>query len=145
MIKTFRHKIALILLIFSFFGFLDATYLTIKHFNGSSLICNITSGCNTVLSSSYSEVFGIPVALGGAFYYLIIFILVIAFLDTKKDKILNLVSKLTIAGLFASIYFVYLQVIVLKSICQYCMLSAITSSLLFITGMVYLYKNRKKD
>ena len=142
--QTFKHKIAILFLVFSFIGFLDASYLAIKHFNGSTLICNITSGCNTVLASSYSEIFGIPVALGGALYYLTVFVLVVAFLDTKKDKILDFISKFAVAGLLASTYFVYLQVVVLKSICQYCMLSAITSTLLFITGIVYLVKNKQK-
>ena len=143
--KSLKHKIAILFLIFSFLGFLDAAHLTIRHYNGSTVICGITSGCNTILSSNYSTIFGVPVALGGALYYLIVFILTVAFLDTKKDKILNLIAKFSVTGLLASIYFVYLQLFIIKSICQYCMLSAITSTLLFITGMFYLVKNKQKN
>lgn len=124
-------------------GFTDATYLTIKHYNGSDLSCGLTGGCNEVTSSEYSTVFGIPVALGGALYYLAIFLSTVLYFDNKKDIWTKILQWLPIAGLLASAWFVYLQLYVIHAICQYCMASAATSTLLFILGMSLLYQSKK--
>ena len=124
-------------------GFIDATYLTIKHYTQGEITCSITNGCDVVTSSIYSEIFGIPVALLGALFYLTMVVAMIAYLDRKNEKILRLASCFTIAGLLASIYFVSLPAFVLHAWCQYCIGSAITSTTLFVFGMIYLYHQRK--
>jgi len=128
----------MLFLAFSLLGFIDATYLTIKHFSGEAITCNLTHGCDVVTSSVYSEVFGIPLALAGALYYILIFLLAIYYFDTKKQLVLTYISLLTPIGLLASAYFTYIQAFVLHAWCQYCIGSAITSTFLFIIGMVYL-------
>lgn len=140
----------------SLLGFLDASYLTIKHFVGTPLPCSILRGCEEVTTSQYSVIGGIPVALLGAIYYLAIFVLVLLFLNGKlfssgvnsgtpenQDKSLKLVARLTVIGLIASLWFIYLQVFVIKAICLYCMFSAFTSITLFILGIIVLKFNRK--
>ncbi len=136
---SFQKKIAILFLIVSLLGFIDATYLTIKHFSGEAITCSLTNGCDAVTNSVYSEIFGIPLALAGALYYLLIFLLAIYYFDTKKQIILKNISFLTPIGLIASAYFTYIQAFILHAWCQYCIGSAITSSLLFLTGMIYLY------
>jgi uncharacterized membrane protein len=135
--------IPIIMLVISILGFADASYLTIGHLRGIAPSCGVLKGCETVTSSSYSEIFGIPVALGGSFYYLFVFILSIAYLDTKKEQLIQFASILTPLGLAASIWFVYLQIVVLKTICLYCMWSALFSTVLFTLGMTVLYKIKK--
>lgn len=131
-------------LVVSFLGFADAAYLTIKHYDGSELACGPSGGCNIVTTSAYSEIFGIPVSLLGALYYITVFFLAIAYADKKNPAILKGISYLTITGLLASLYFVSIQLFVLKTICYYCMVSAGTSTLLFITGMTHLYLQKKR-
>jgi len=131
-------------LFFSAVGFADATYLVVKHFSGGPILCGDSGGCDVVTTSVYSTIFGIPVALLGALYYLTVFLLVIGYIDKKKEQLLTLASWFTWAGLVASIYFVILQLFVIGDICRYCMGSAATSTLLFITGMVYLVMQKKK-
>ncbi len=138
-----NKKCALIFLILAIFGFADATYLTLKHFSGTAITCSLTHGCDEVTNSSYSEVFGIPVALFGALFYLTVILLSVYFFDKGKEVVLQLISKLTWFGLGAAIYFTYIQAFILHAWCQYCIGSALTSTLLFITGMTYLYKNKK--
>lgn len=116
-------------------GFSDATYLTIAHYTGASVLCTIVHGCDTVIKSSYATLYGIPVALFGMLYYVTVIALGIAYFDTKKTLFLFILSSLTIVGLLASIWFVFLQVAVIKAICLYCMISATTSSLLFLLGV----------
>lgn len=129
-------------IIVSFVGFLDSGYLTISHFTGAELNCSILKGCDTVTTSKYSEVLGIPVALFGMLFYLTVLIGSLLYVDTKNPKIFKFIQPLTVLGFLASLYFVFLQFFVIKAICQYCMLSALTSTLLFIVGLFYL-KSKK--
>lgn len=127
-------------LIVSAFGFADATYLTTQHYLGLPVACSILEGCEQVTTSPYSLIFGIPIALLGSLFYLTILILSVIYLDSKKIKFLNLITKITPFGFLASLYFVYLQVFVIKAICLWCMGSAITSTLLFIFSLVFLLR-----
>ena len=136
----------------SFLGFLDASYLTVKHFVGTPLPCSVLHGCEEVTTSQYSVIGGIPVALLGAVYYLAIFILILSVLRrnmfsssgaenvalANEDKLLNLTVRLTVIGLLASLWFIYLQLFVIKAICLYCMFSAFTSITLFVFGIIVL-------
>lgn len=134
-LNRLRH-LATFMLVVSLLGFADATYLTVEHFRGVLPNCSVIHGCSIVLTSPYAEVFGIPVALGGSLYYLAIFFGCFLFLDTKKDKILVFTARLTVCGILASAYFFFVQAFVLHSWCQYCIGSIITSSLLFLTGLI---------
>lgn len=128
--------LAVSFLIASAVGFADATYLAAKHFLGTPVACSLLEGCEQVTSSPYAVIFGVPVALLGAFYYLAILILTVAYLDSRKLRLLKLASYLTWFGFSASLYFVYLQIFVIKAICLYCVVSAFTSTLLFIFGII---------
>lgn len=131
-------------MVVSFSGFMDALYLSIQHFRGLPIICTILEGCNKVASSIYAEILNIPVAYIGVAYYLLIFLMALWFLASKSRNIFHLMSGFTIVGFLASIWFVYLQVFVIKAICFYCMISALTSTLLFILGLYYLVSHYKK-
>lgn len=126
----------------SFLGFLDATYLTAQHFLGAIPPCVITTGCETVLTSEHNNIFGIPVALLGSLYYISLFLLAVFYLDTKQVRIIRLAAYLSPLGFLASLYFVYLQLFVLKEICPYCMVSALTSTTLFILGIFIIRSSR---
>ena len=122
----------------SLIGFLDATYLTIQHYQGASLRCFELSHCDEVTSSRYAVIGGIPIALVGALYYLSILLLTVAYLDTKSIRLLTIIPLLTIVGFLASLVLVYLQVFVIHAICLYCMLSALISTALFIFTIIFL-------
>lgn len=132
--------VPIVMLIVALIGFADATYLAIEHLRGVSPNCSILAGCEVVTSSKYSEIFGIPVALGGSVYYLSVFLLLVAYLDTKKIYFFRLVTLLTPLGLLASAWFVFLQLGILKAICIYCMGSAISSTVLFVLATVAVRK-----
>ena len=130
--------------IVAFLGFLDATYLTMSHFTGAQLYCGVEDTCSIVTSSKYATVFGIPVALGGSLYYLAVLILSLLVLDKRSKKLAKVLGLITIAGLLASGWFVFVQLVLLEAICYYCMVSAGTSSILFVLGMVLLSRLRKE-
>ncbi len=132
---TFLFAVAVI-------GFVDASYLAVEHYINRIPPCAIGS-CETVLTSSFATVAGIPVALAGALYYLIILVLLMIYLDTKKESMLRGTLIFTTAGFLASIYFFILQAFVIHAFCQYCLVSALTSTILFITSVYIFYKYNK--
>lgn len=126
-------------IIFGFIGFLDAAYLTIEHYRQGILSCYIFKGCDKVLTSEYSEVLGLPTAMLGAVYYLLILLIAVFYLDTKNKTALNILKIFPSAGLLASLWLVYVQLFIIEAICFYCMISALTSTILFILS-IFLIK-----
>jgi len=135
-------SLVLIFLLLALLGFLDAAYLTIGHYQNTEVYCPITGQCETVLNSRYAAIGGVPVALLGAVYYLALLILTLIYLDSGRINALRLAIALTWAGFTASLVFVWLQLFVINAICFYCMVSATTSTLLFILGLI-LFKKLK--
>ena len=111
-------------------GLADAIYLTVKHISGGIVPCTITSGCEQVLNSSYATIAGIPLAALGALAYFTAFSIAIlgAFGNAQARKLLFWVVLLMF--LF-SIWLFYLQAFVLQAFCQFCLLSAGVTLLLF--------------
>lgn len=119
----------------AFIGFLDALYLTVNHYAGAELNCFEFSDCNAVTQSKYSEVFGIPLSLLGVLYYLTVLLSSLLYIDKGIKKLLTLIAIITPLGFLFSLFFMYLQVFVIGSICAYCTFSACTSTLLFIFAL----------
>jgi uncharacterized membrane protein len=127
-------------------GFIDATYLAVEHFKGQIPPCSLVSGCESVLSSSYSEFYGIPVSLfGSVFYFLILLGTSLYFFEGKKEIFLRFPLLLTPFGFLASLWFVYLQAFVIKSFCQYCLVSAFTSTALFVMAFLVFIRYSGED
>jgi len=134
-------KIVIVLFIIALIGFTDASFLTIEHFRNVIPPCT-TAGCETVLTSPYSTMFGIPVALLGMVYYLLISIGLFAHIEGKHEPSLRAVLLVTIVGFVMSIWFVGAQAFLIHSWCQYCLVSATISTLLFGSSIYVLKKYR---
>jgi len=138
------------LVVFALIGFCDATYLTIDHYQNVAPPCFVGS-CEVVLTSAYSTVAGIPVSIFGVAYYLFVLIALFTFINSTTDPVTgkknvrayHAALAVTPIGFLASLYFFILQAFVLHHFCQYCLLSATTSTLLFITA-ICLYLRRKR-
>lgn len=133
------------MLFVSIAGFADATYLSVKHFTGASIPCTITHGCDIVTKSAYAEIFGIPVALLGSAFYLTIFAFVFLAMDNKNTRLLQYAGRFTAVGLLASLWFLAAQAFLIKAFCQWCLVSAATSTMLFVLGYVVLPWALKKE
>ncbi|MFZ2681598.1 MAG: vitamin K epoxide reductase family protein [Patescibacteria group bacterium] len=127
--------LAISMLAVSFLGFIDATYLTVSRFTGASLPCTLTHACDTVTRSEYSVILGIPVVILGMAYYLSVFFGSYLYLEYRSRLYFKITAAMTVFGFLFSAWFVYVQLGILQAICQYCMLSALTSTILFIQGM----------
>lgn len=139
---NWRSSITIAFLIIAFLGFFDAAYLTAEHYLTLPLPCTITKGCDIVTSSSYSMLGPIPVALVGALYYMTAFFLMIIYRETKDNTFLMATTALTGVGVLASAWFVYVQAALLHAFCQYCILSAIFTVILFLISTTLLKYSR---
>ena len=125
-------------LIVSFLGFLDAGYLSAKYYLGSPVKCAILAGCETVTSSDYAVIGGVPIALIGSIYYLLVFFLTLLYLDNGNKSALFAAAIISASGFIISLGLLYIQLAVLDAVCLYCLLSLATSTLLFINGLTLL-------
>jgi uncharacterized membrane protein len=116
-------------------GLVDAIYLTIEHVTGQSVRCTIVAGCSEVLSSSYAVVAGIPLAMIGAAAYFTVFSLatLAAFGYRVADTLL---TPLIVAMFLVSLWLIYLQAFVIHAFCQFCLLSAAITLLLFVVVLM---------
>jgi len=136
------------LLLLSIAGLIDSTYLTWEHFNNVVPPCTINhflpilSNCGEVLRSSYSVIFGIPLALTGIIQYGLILIIVLLIIYKKNLLFCFWLICQALIGTLASLYFMYLQIFIIKSICFYCTLSALISFTIFFLAYKKLIKER---
>ncbi|MDO8497706.1 MAG: quinone-dependent dihydroorotate dehydrogenase [bacterium] len=127
-------------------GLIDSIYLTYEHYSRIILPCSTSiffSDCGKVLQSSYSTVFGIPLALFGIFYYCFLLISSLFILATNNRKGIYTLIILTTIGFVTSLYLVFLQIFIIKAICLYCMVSALISTSLFIIVQIVFSRERK--
>ena len=127
--------LSIILIVLALIGFFDSAYLSAEHYLGGTPPCFLGSGCEEVTTSRYSIMFGIPVALFGVFYYFILFFLGVYGLEHAKKRNWKLIFLVSSLGLIFSMYFVSLQLFVIKAICLYCMISAVTTTIIFIISL----------
>ena len=102
-------------------GLLISAYLTWTHFAGLTPVCTGSGeGCQTVQSSRYASLLGIPVALLGLVAYGGLVFSVA--LWTEMGIYLGFLISLV--GTLFSIYLTYLEVFVIGALCQWCLASA---------------------
>jgi uncharacterized membrane protein len=123
--------------ILSLLGLLDAAYLALERITGSPLACPIGGGCETVQSSSYAVLFGVPVAFIGVAGYALLF--GVAMLSLQTDHLGGvpldtLLLALASVALLAGIYFMYLQIAVIGAICFWCAIAALLDLLIWVAA-----------
>jgi len=136
--------IPIILIILALIGFADAAYLTIEHYQNEIPPCTI-GGCETVLTSQYAEIAGLPVSLFGAKYYLTLLIILFIYLDSKKEIFLRIPLLLSTLGALASLSLMFIMFFIIKSFCLYCTISAIVSLTIFIISIYAIAKSRNNQ
>ncbi len=128
-------KLPLLAAVVALIGLADAIYLTIKHYTGEAVPCSIVEGCEQVLTSSYAEIAGIPLAIFGAAAYFVAFALaILAAFGNVRAWILFGVQAVLMTIFTA--WLVYLQAFVIEAFCQFCLLSAGTTLTLFIIYLI---------
>jgi len=133
----YRQTIALLALV----GLFVALYLWLHALGfGGPLKCG-TGECETVQTSQYAVLFGLPVAFYGVLGYLAI--LVVALLALRPAALLEakwnqLVVGLATAGVLFTSYLTYLELFVIHAICRWCVGSAVIITAIWIVALFSL-------
>lgn len=141
--KKWHQVLLIIVLLITIIGLADSGYLSFKESTHTPVTCSLTGGCSDVLNSPYAKMFGFPLAYLGVMFYIGMFILSIYVLANRNKLCLKLLTLGGLTGFLMSLYFVYIQFFEIYSICQYCMLSAISSTLIFILTTIVYFTTHK--
>jgi uncharacterized membrane protein len=109
-----------------------AVYLTIVHYTGSSPVCAISHGCETVQTSRYAELAGIPVAVLGLLGYAGILVTLLRDDETARTA----TALLSLIGFGFSAWLTYTEIALIDAICIWCVASAICMTLLTVLSVV---------
>lgn len=124
-------------------GVAVAGYLTYVHYAGLKPFCaGGGGGCERVQSSSYASLSAIPVAvLGLAGYVAITIALLVA-----GERARLAAAALAVSGFGFSAYLTYLELFVVRAICQWCVASAVLLTVLAVlTGWRLLLIDDRPD
>jgi uncharacterized membrane protein len=105
-------------------------YLTYVHYAGLRPVCGISHGCETVQTSAYAALLGVPVALLGLITYVVIF----ASLRLRGERPLLTSYALTLIAFAFSVYLTYRELFTIHALCSWCVSSAVVFTLLAIVG-----------
>jgi uncharacterized membrane protein/predicted DsbA family dithiol-disulfide isomerase len=120
-------------------------YLTVHHYDliygmrNTKSFCTISEAidCDAVNSSSYSEIFGIPVGLVGAVTFFVQLLLLLgyrSFSESEKPRLARFFFYLSAGNVLFSLYLGLASLFVLKIFCLLCAGLYLISLILFICG-----------
>lgn len=128
----------------SLLGIFVAGYLTIYKLGYLGFIQCSTGGCETVQSSPYAMLFGTPVALLGLIGYIVIFTIAMMGIQPRwvaARWVAVLLVFISGVGTAFSAYLTYLEAAVIHAWCQWCVVSAILMTVIFVLSLLGLRKS----
>ena len=131
-----RSTLLTLIIALSFLGVADTWYLAYSALTDTALVCgvDVIDGCNTVAQSEYSRILGVPLGLYGVIFYVLTFTLAGLLVLLKHRALYTALFAVSVIGLGFSLYFLSLQVFVIKALCVYCLISIALSLLIFTFG-----------
>lgn len=130
----------IIILTLAILGFINAYYLHYQYkqykIYGKKMFCLIGGKCEDVVSSQYGTTLGIKNELIGMTYYglLIIYSLVGILLPDLVNSFafgITIIKIITVIATIFSIYLLFAQTIVLKTLCSWCLIAIFINLLIF--------------
>lgn len=122
-------------------GLFVALYLTMfKMGYIGNLVCTVGS-CETVQTSRWATLFGMPVAAWGVAFYLGVLAVSLGGISASlQDRVgvSRLLVGMTAIGVLFSLWLTYLELFVIHAICMWCVISAILSLILLVVCLLDL-------
>lgn len=133
-----RRRLGSVLVILAALGIAIASYLAATKLSGEVPVCGPLKGCETVNTSEYSELFGIPVALFGVAYSVVALVASLVWWRSGDRRPLYLLYGMGLLGLLAVAYLSYLELFVIGALCVWCVGYAVTIVLGFVATVLAL-------
>jgi uncharacterized membrane protein len=116
-----RTRASAVLAAIAVFGIAVASYLTYVKLSGGVPLCGPLGGCETVQTSEYSTVLGIPVSAFGLAYSITMLALVGGWWRSGDRRFLMGAYALGLTGVIVVACLVFLQIAVIHAVCAWCM------------------------
>ncbi len=103
-----------------------------------TLVCAVGS-CEVVQTSRWATLLGYPVAVWGVAYYVGVLALALVGLSPNwvdSRRLSELLVAVTTTGVLFSLWLTYLELFVINAICQWCVVSAILATILFVLALL---------
>lgn len=131
--------------LFALLGIINASYLAYTSFMGIAPSCTLLDGCDLVAASPYSRVFGVPLSVFGIFFYTAALGFSAWGLAVRTVRVSHFLLPLTTLGFLLSLYFLYLQAVVIQAFCQYCLFSLVDATVLFVAALLIFRNERHRE
>jgi uncharacterized membrane protein len=129
-------------------GVFDAAYLSMYKLGIiGGLVCQVGS-CEQVQNSPQSALFGIPVSVLGLGAYVALLALALVGVQPRfaaDRRIAVAITAISGVGVLFSAYLTYVEARVIYMWCQYCVISAILVTLIFLLSLAGLRRTRAAD
>jgi len=131
-----RHRQAIALLALA--GFFVALYLWLYKIGAAGALKCGTGGCETVQTSRWADLLGVPVAFYGVVGYAVL--LAVALVGLQQAWLGRRGPTLLLAGLATggtafSVWLTYLELFVIHAICRWCVASAAIMLLIWLVSL----------
>lgn len=112
-------------------------YLIWVHYDHDVLVCG-TGGCEAVQTSEYATVSDIPIAIFGTAMYVTLLLLALLrrSLPAFTLPLSAIALAITVAGTAYSGWLTWLELFEIEAICQWCVASAVVTTLLFLLELL---------
>jgi len=131
-----RRIVPVALVVLALAGFLISFYLTLTHYRHLIPPCYVTSGCESVVTSRYATILGIPLSLIGTVFFAVMFYLGVALVTGRRGLAVRAYDLLAFAGILAAAVLFLLQAVVLKAYCTYCLGTEVIALLIWAGSLV---------
>lgn len=125
----------------AFLGMTDALYLSMTR-DGAPIPCRVTSGCDDVLTSSYSELAGIPISWFGFAFYFTAFGCAV-FAGFGNERLLDWMVVPAATAFAVSVFLTAVQVFLLRAYCEYCLASGVLVTAIFLLTLMAVRRRRR--
>ena len=122
-------------------GVFVALYLTLYKLGYIGTLACALGSCEKVQTSRWATFLGQPVGLWGVGYYVAVLGMAIAGLTARfaeSRALSKLLLGVTTVGVLFSLWLTYLELFVIDAICQWCVVSAILATILFVLSWLDL-------
>jgi uncharacterized membrane protein len=129
-------------------GLFVASYLSLYKLGYiGTLVCRVGS-CETVQTSRWATLLGVPVAVWGVLFYLAVLGVALAGLSASladSRRVSELLVAMTGVGVLFSLWLTWLELFVIHAICLYCVTSAVLVAILLVISTLDLLEVRARE
>jgi uncharacterized membrane protein len=122
-------------------GVFVALYLMLYKLGYIGTLSCAVGSCEVVQTSRWATLLGFPVAAWGVGYYLAVLGLALVGLRPALEnsrRLSGLLVAITATGVLFSLWLTYLELFVIDAICQWCVVSAVLATALFVACVLDL-------